>query len=437
MAGPQKARLDRALAGAADDTIELRANEWEKCKGILSRISLALATASPEVKERIGGKTGPAIDAAFSRSARAMGDKAAELVWGAQALRDAADIIRTAKIEQDDLNRHQPTEPPPYRPPVGPPTRADIRAESQSRQAHADYQAAYADHEARAKRQADAMDQVFTESAATMKKIHGEPDPHPKQEQGGGHGGSSGGSGGSGGSVPSGGGGGRGGYDGTRHHHPQLTPTIPDDTGVVPDHHPGTDSNPGSDPGSDSAVGAPQGGSPIDPVGLPATGGTPGGAVGAPGSATGGGLSAGTGLGLAGAAGGGAAGGLLGAGMSAGGIRGGLTPVVTNPGTAASGVRGIGATSRTGVAGGALGRSGGVGAASSGSGTGGRAGSASAAGRRGTSGGSRGAAGGRGTGSVASGRGGRGKDEKRRKRDVFDTGDEWVEDEDAAPSVLD
>lgn len=428
--GPQRARLDRALAGADEGAINARAAEWDKCRDILNQISFALATASPEVKEKIGGRTGPAIDAAFTRSAQHMSDKAAELVEGAQALRNAADVITSAKTEQTDLASHPLTKPPAYQAPVGPPTRADIQAESQNRQAHADYDAAYAGQEARAKKQADEMDRVFGHSTATMKKIHGEPDEPPRHDSAGGSsGGAAGGS--SGGSVPAGtSGGGPRHTDGPRPGSPGSpgTPVPGSPGGPGPGYVPG---NPGANPGS----GGPQGGSPVDPVSVPASGGTAGGVLGTTGS-TPGGVSAGTGLGLAGAAAGGAAGGLLGTGMTAGGLRGaGLTPIVSNPGTAAGGVRGIGATSRTGVTGGALGRPGGVGATSQGSSA--RAGSASAAGRRGTTGGSRGAAGGRGTGATASGRGGRGKDDRKgRRKDVFDTGDEWVEDEDVAPGVL-
>lgn len=440
--GPQRARLDRALNGAHDAQIERHAREWDRCQQILQQIGMSLMTASPEVKERIGGRTGPVVDAAFQRSAQHMGDKAAQLFSGAKALRDAADAITAGKTEQAALAAHPLSEPPPYRRPAGQPTKADLHDEAQSRQAHQAYQAAFAHQEERARVQADRMDRVFEHSAATMQKIHGEPDPQPTGTSGG----AGGGGGGAGGSVPSG-----GGQSGPRHvdqaaptghHHPG--PTVHGDPG--PDDVPAPPGTVTGDPG----VGAPQGGGPVDPAGLPASGvlGTSG-AAGATGVSAGG-VSAGTGAGLAGAAAGGVAGGLLGTGVTAGGIRGGaVAPLVSNGGTAASGVRGIGATARTGVTGALGSRSGGVGAVSSGSGSrstgsgarsgaSARAGGTSAAGRRGSTSGSRGAAGGRGAGAAASGRGGRGKDdEKRRTRDVFDTGDEWVDDEDTVPGILD
>jgi len=175
--GPQRARLDRALAGAHDGEIERHAREWDRCQQILQQIGMSLVTASPEVKEQIGGRTGPAVDVAFTTSAHRMGDKAAELFQGARALRDAADAITAARAEQARLAAAPLTEPPPYRKPAGQPTRADLHEEAQSRQAHQAYQSAYADQEARAKQQADAMDRVFQHSSATMQRIHGEPDP--------------------------------------------------------------------------------------------------------------------------------------------------------------------------------------------------------------------------------------------------------------------
>ena len=197
--GPQRARLDRALNGAHDAQIERHAREWDRCQQILQQIGMSLMTASPEVKERIGGRTGPVVDAAFQRSAQHMGDKAAQLFSGAKALRDAADAITAGKTEQAALAAHPLSEPPPYRRPAGQPTKADLHDEAQSRQAHQAYQAAFAHQEERARVQADRMDRVFEHSAATMQKIHGEPDPQPTGTSGG----AGGGGGGAGGSVPS------------------------------------------------------------------------------------------------------------------------------------------------------------------------------------------------------------------------------------------
>src|SRR4051812_27419638 len=171
--GPQRARLDTALTGAHDGAVGDSAEEWVRCITIMRQISWALTAASPEVKAQIGGQTGPAIDAAFARSSEGMSKKAAQLDKGSVALRGAADAIRVARQEQQALAAQPLTEPGPYHRPVGPPTDQDLQDEAQNRQAHAQYDAAFADQERRAKEKADHMDRVFEHSTAVMKEIHG------------------------------------------------------------------------------------------------------------------------------------------------------------------------------------------------------------------------------------------------------------------------
>lgn len=436
MSGPQRARLDRALAGAHEDAVTSSAREWVRCVGILHDIAAALDGASPEVRREIGGRTGPAIDAAFQRSSQGMVRRADDLVQGSTALQAAAEAIGAARAEQEQLRQQPLTAPAPYVAGPGPRTDEDIAREAAARQAQRDYDLAYADQEARAQARADHLDRVFAASTATMKDIHKVPDPEPSGSGSGTSGGSGAGSGGAvphpvpagGGSGPRGDGasptrppGGSG--DGSGHHHPGTHGTH----SVPPPPAPGD-------------VGVPQGGS---AVGVP--GPTP---VGALGGAVPVGGPGGLGLGLAGAAAGGLGGGLLGTGLAAGGIRGGVAgPIVTAPGTAAGGVRGIGATSRAGVTG-ALGRPGGVAAAGSGPGSTGRGtavrSSGVASGRgTGRGAGGRGAAGargsgGRGTGAAAGARSGRKQDDRPGGRDPFDTvAEDWIDDEEVAPGVLD
>lgn len=425
--GPQRARLDRAVNGAIDSAVDDSSFEWRRCASIMDQIATALVQASPTVKEEIGGQTGPAVDAAFTRSADGMSKKRADLMKGVTALDQAAEVIRASRQEQQALAGQPLSEPAPYRAPSGQPTEQDLQEEAQSRQAHADYAAAFADQERRAKEQADRMDRVFEHSTAVMKEIHGVPDPEPRDAGGGGGAGGSGGGGGvtpaSGPGAPATGGphGGRppGAHGPSGPHGPGLTPYQPGSGGPVP------------------VIGgaAPQGGgTPFEY--------TPGSGAGqVPISSASGGVSGAAGLGVVGAAGGALGGGMLATGLAAGGLRGGAVPVVAGPGTAASGVRGIGATARSGVSG-ALGRVGGgaPGAAvgqtpastarnGSRTGAGSRTGTGSRVGRGAGTAGATGAAG-------AGGR--RGKDdEKRRQGELYDVAEDWVDDEDAAPGVLD
>lgn len=429
MAGPQRARLDTALTGALEHVVDEHSREWTNCVRTMTMIASALRNASPEVKERIGGETGPAIDKAFAKSAQGMQAKGQELMRGSGALQAASDVIRQARQEKTALDGDTRQPPGEYQKPVGQPTEADLQKEAANKQAHAAYDAWYADQERRAQIQADRMDQVFGRSTQVMKDIHGMPDPEPPT---GGPGGGSGGPGGGSAPGPASSPGAAGG-GGPRSPQPPTPYDPPGPNGGKPG--PGYVPGPGGGSIPVPAGSGPQGGSglPIDY--------TPGGAgtVGSPGS---GGLSGSTGVGVAGAAAGGLGGGLLASGLAAGGLRpGAVTQIAASPGTAASGVRGIGATGRTGVSG-ALGGKPGVSTVSPGGGTsmanraassraGASRGSGSAAGRGGRSAGV-------GGGGTAAGRAGNRKDDdKRRKRDLFDASEDWVDDEDAAPSVID
>lgn len=442
MAGPQRARLDTALTAAHEQVVAEHSMEWTNCVRTLSAISRALLTASPEVKEQIGGETGPAIDRAFAKSAQGMEAKAQELVRGSGALQAASEVITQARQEQASMDADTREKPGEYHPPVGQPTDEDLQKEAANKQAHAAYNAWQADQERRAQIQADRMDRVFEQSTAVMKDIHKIPDPPPRPgDPGGGPGGPGGGSGPGPAQAPAPAGGGSGPRP------PQAPgpydPPGPGGGGPGPGYQPGPGGGPIPVPGG----GAPQGGSPI-PIDY-----TPGGGTGVPGTigsgagsgSSGSGGLGGSAVGVAGAAAGGLGGGMLASGLAAG-LRGGMTtPVVAAPGTAASGVRGIGATGRTGISG-ALGGKPGVAAVSPGAG-GTAAGRGTAATRgtaagRGGRGGVAAAAGGSrsgtGAGGTAAGRtGNRKDDEKRRKRDLFDASEDWVDDEDAAPSVID
>lgn len=435
--GPQRARLDTALTGAHENVVGDHSIEWTNCVRTMTTISRALLTASPEVKEKIGGETGPAIDRAFAKSAQGMQAKAQELVRGSGALQAASEVIRQARQEQASLDADTREKPGEYHPPVGQPTDEDLQKEAANKQAHAAYDAWNADQERRAQIQADRMDKVFGDSTQVMKDIHGEPDIPPRNgTPGGGSDGPGGGSAPGPAHAPAPAGGG----SGPRSPQPP-TPYDPPGPGGNPG--PGYQPGPGGGPIPTPGGGAPQGGSPLPIDYVPGGGSGIPGTVGSGSSAPGG---LGSAAGVAGAAAGGLGGGVLASGLAAG-LRGGLTssPVVAAPGTAASGVRGIGATGRTGISG-ALGGKPGVSAVSPGAGgtaagRGTAASRGSAAGRGG--GGASGAAGrgsrsGAGAGGTAAGRGGRRKDdEKGRKRDLFDASEDWVDDEDAAPSVID
>ena len=442
--GPNVEKLRHALSGTKPESITLAADEWEKARGILEDVALYLKKSSPQMRWAIGGETGPAVDDAFTRSAEAMQKRAEALKKGVQALeaaRLALDDAEAAKGEFKDID--QPT---PVRAPTSGATDEELKAEAQSKGREAKAAKALADQEEQARIAHEALMKSFEESSEAMKQIHGEPDPPPPPPPpatngpGVGNGGS--------GNGPTG--------------HAIWVPQQTAHFVVTDDGHTNTHWQPPHEPPVHYVPNPPQHetnvptGGTVDPGtgNLPEFNGNPiGGQV--SGSTTGGG----PGLGAAGATAGGMAAGLLGAKLT-GALKGGLFPGsgaagTAGRGTAASAVRGIGSSGRTGGAG-TLGRSG----AAAGSGAAGRSGAAGAGQGAGRSGAGQGAgrsgAGGRGgagrsgsggrggagaggrTGAGPTGRTGRSKDEEDgKKRELFDAGEDWVDDEGAAPGVLD
>lgn len=420
--GPQQQRLDRALTGASSEAVYGGSQEWSRCANLLSMVSRALEQASV-TGQSLGGKTGPAVSAAFADTAHRMGGKTHDLNRGSEALAVAANALVAARVGESEMNRYHPQKPHPgsYTPPPGPLDHQDLLDQQEHQQGVNDYQTSFDTRENIARQLVDRIDTDFQASTETMKSIHGEPDPPadddttttgPKQITVAPP---------SGERAPSGvvtaptGVKSDPTHDTHNTHDPDVPthhdPTTTTTTVPVPTHH--------SDPPTTTPF--PGGG---DALPYPGATGTTGTSGGIPGPLAGGlGVVAGGGL----------------AGAAIGGLRGGLVPTGSVPGAAA---RPIGASGRAGAPG-ALGRGGASGTGSPTSRPTGRGAGA----RGGVRGGGRGAAsagggaGGRrsgsGTGAGAGRRGGKDQDEHGRDRDLFDDGDDWLDDAEAAPGVID
>lgn len=459
--GPQEARLRHALTGADDGVLGDAATEWRITGELLGTIATHLTAASAE--KRFGGMTGPAVSERLATAATQMTEDSVDLSRGSASLARSALVVHDARealvaLDADPQTQHLP-DPGPWTPPVGPLSDEDVADQRDNDRDRKRAQRNLQEREDAARKWAERMDTVYSHEIVVMKRIHGVPDSDGDLGDPLGD--------------PTDGGGGRTpapglpvpplpprGPRGPRDPFPPREPQPPRDVDPprdpsvppggpgtvvppgVPGHpgYPGYPGGPGSDQGADvQGPSAPQPGTGGTGVGAPGTG-PGGGTLGPPPSAGGGagGVSPGA---LAGASG------ILG---GAGGVRGGAPGVV--PG-ASSGARPIGSSTRGPGAPGALGRSGAAagGVPTSRPGAGGRAGAGGAAGRAGSKGtaGGRGAAAGAGTqgrrtgkGAGAAGAGGRrggGKDQERegRDRDLFDDGQDWIDDEGAAPGVLD
>lgn len=442
--GPQEARLDRAVSGAARSAIQAAEQEWRDGARSLDSVATALELAGPQVIANFGGThTGPAAQEAFGKVAEKVRARKAQMEQAADALARADAAVGEAQQVRASLGA-LPSQP--ARPDIAPGTNdADaVRQQRAYSTQLGSYHAAMADREAKAEAAANEMDRVYRDSTATMQQVHGEPDAR----SGGSGSGGGGGGGGGGGAVRTTGGSSAGGAhapsaSGTTsspHHAPATAGAT---SGTASGGTPHVVAPAGATPPVITAPGTAQDGTTLPPMSTPAA------TVGATGSAPAVG-STGTNVagGLAGALGGGLVGGAAGIG---GAVRSGGSAVPV-----ASSGRSIGSSTARSAASGTLGRSattaasttsasraGSVGAATRSTGaatgrTGGRGapGSAGAAGSRGQQPAKTGVRPGpRGTGMAT--RGGRGHDEDPDDRDdLFESPQDWVDDEDAAPGVI-
>ncbi len=194
--GPQEARLDRAVSGAARSAIQAAEEEWRNGARALDNVAMALEMAGPQVIANFGGThTGPAAQQAFGKVAEKVRARKEQMEQAADALAKADVAVGEAKQVQASMGA-LPSEP--ARPDIAPGTN-DADAVRQQRTYSTQlggYHAAMADREAKAEAAANEMDRVYRDSTATMKQVHGEPDAR----SGGGSG-----SGGGGGAVTTGG----------------------------------------------------------------------------------------------------------------------------------------------------------------------------------------------------------------------------------------
>jgi hypothetical protein len=413
--GPWQTQLDLRADTPVREHLGKGAQEWADSGELLERVAGKLRVAAGKSFE---GKTGEALDKALRATAGDMERRAEVLRKGGEALSVADLTVSTADTDRMtmDADHPQPTDPGAAPTPQGPgqPSKQDLRKAAEHDQAVADYWDTYHRRERIARQAVEAFDAAYEASTATMKEIHGEPDPRPPGP----------GDGSSGTSTPS-----------APSTAPRTPPGAPPPTEVPPPHT--NQPPPGQVPPDEIPTGTTL---PVTPVG-PGTE-LPIGSTDAPISGTGG-VGAGT------------LGGLAVGGLGAGALAR-LSGGPLAPGTGPTGaVRPIGATTRTGTTG-ALGRPGapgtgapvtrsgaagaGRGAASPGTarGAGGRAVPGPST-RNGSGSGTRaaarrpGAAGAPGTGRARR----KDEDEERTPRDPFDTEQDWVDDEGAAPGVLD
>jgi hypothetical protein len=421
MAGDNEQKLREHLSSSRVWQVFTAEHQWSLGERALKRVADAIENARPLAERNLGRHTADQADRAFAAMHAKVKERQEQLKKGAEALGEAKAAISRAEAVVRGFDADGPINEP------TPPDWSDDEID-QIRQLKVHgakvtaYNNAVAEREQAALAAIQDVDATNQASTATMREIQGK---RPEDAGGGGGGGTPGGGGGG---VPPGTGGTPPRYDPPTYD-PPTNPTFDPPTGN-PTHDPPT-----FDPPTGGTSDPPTGGTVDPPTGETGPGEPP--VLTTPPSGTFGGM--------AGAIGGGLAGGAIGMGAIRAGALGGAGS------TSASGARPIGSTGRTAasgalgrgaVAGGtptraAAGRAAAAGAGAAGRGAAGRGAAGRGAGARGAAGG-RGAAG-RGAGAVgAGGRGGRqGKDDQSAEVDHLLDDHDWIDDEDAAPGVID
>lgn len=421
MAGQNIAELAQWTTGMNEDDVRSSKFAWENVATALQRVGDSLKEVAPAIKEGFGESSdiGDQAPLAFTEAATKLEDQRKPLVKASDALGEVLVAMVKAKSAAG-TKVEEPGPAPKQENYPGIPIVANVQFAVDTAK-HVTEVAAYNAHDAEAGNRLAELKKSYAAAVAVFTTIHGDPyipvDPDD----------SPGGTGPTGNRPAPGGGvkpvrpvgtitgdddddqGGRGDGDGDgdRDDPPRLPDRDPDN---------GVDENwPVFDP---------------DPIGTdPTPTGPVGGTIGGPG---GGGISPG----------------LIGGGLAAGGALAapgalkGLSGMLSRGSLSGAGT--IGSSSRAGGPG-ALGRGGAAtpgsptarsGAGAGGRGAGGRAGTPGAQGGRG-----RGGAGGRGgRGAAGAAAGGRGRGKKDQEggadRELYDDGQDWLDDEGAGPSVL-
>ncbi|MBA3781686.1 MAG: hypothetical protein H0X12_07520, partial [Nocardioides sp.] len=183
--GPARIKLEEYYRGAREETLALSADDWEVKAELLSTVASALMLQAPLVEEYLGAqsKSGPAIRAAFLKTASSMNEKSGLLRHGGDALAQVSQKMVTGRGVLDGMANLE--QPPPYTPPTYSPgiqpTDAQIKADGESRAAsnaqHEQFGDQFQAQEAQAAAWTKKLDDAYLDAIPPMQAIHGQPDP--------------------------------------------------------------------------------------------------------------------------------------------------------------------------------------------------------------------------------------------------------------------
>ncbi|ANH38059.1 putative hemoglobin and hemoglobin-haptoglobin-binding protein 3 precursor [Nocardioides dokdonensis FR1436] len=190
MKGPQRQRLDAALAAADEDVVAGQgggAQEWGAAAERLRTVRDALHRAAG-TGAGIGGQTGKSLFAALEKAATHLERYIDDLEQGARALTDSSAAISRTRTARDAIDTTPGLEDSDAPGSFSPDPEWDQVTLDRKRTEHqtsvSQHEEREARREAKAKEVADAMEAGYEEPIAVMKRIHGVPDPEPGSRPG-------------------------------------------------------------------------------------------------------------------------------------------------------------------------------------------------------------------------------------------------------------
>ncbi len=173
--GPQELRLDTYVAGGSVASIRHSAHVWTQGQRVLERLATALETVKPQLNDKFGPQTGPAASAAFEKVARNVREQASEMQRASGALTTAADALHDAQTTHHRLGNS----------PAAPPADAAQRSGESAEAFHVRQrnvtasQHHYASESAQRERDSQAaihtVDSTYDHAIKVMERIHGQP----------------------------------------------------------------------------------------------------------------------------------------------------------------------------------------------------------------------------------------------------------------------
>jgi hypothetical protein len=180
MAGPYERQLRAAVATMRDKDVLSSDTAWTESAQNLALAAHRLRDAARAMREGFGeySEIGREGQAAFNKAAKRARRRSRQMKRAAAAIAQANEAMAGAQRSLDDMER-EPRRPGAFTPNPAHSAHQQLKAEARHGQRVRDYNTRMAEREERSRAALQDLDLTYADSSATMQRIHGEPDPPP------------------------------------------------------------------------------------------------------------------------------------------------------------------------------------------------------------------------------------------------------------------